>query len=114
MRVAGGLMLLGSAGCGVWLVLQNRGVMIRARVGGAVWTGHLYLVLVFGALLAAWFLLGLTFLAGRRRSARRRARKPAHRTPAAPARQVPYAPPTEYPYGDPSFYGQPRMRAPSR
>jgi hypothetical protein len=114
MRVAGGLMLLGSAGCGVWLALQNRHVMIRARVGGAVWTGHLYMVLVIGALLTAWFLLGLSFLAGRRRSARRRARKPAHRTPAAAPPQAPYAPTSEYPYGDPSFYGQPRMRAPSR
>jgi len=114
MRVAGGLMLLGSAGCGVWLALQNRDVMIRARVGGAVWTGHLYMVLVFGALLAAWFLLGITFLANRRRSARRRARKAAHRPPAAAPKQAPYPPTYESPYGDPSFYGQPRMRAPSR
>jgi hypothetical protein len=114
MRVAGGLMLLGSAGCAVWLAVQNRDVMIRARVGGAVWTGHLYMVLVFGALLAAWFLLGITFLANRRRSARRRPRKAAHRNPTVAARHVPYAPTSEYRYGDPSFYRQPRMRAPSR
>jgi hypothetical protein len=55
MRVAGALMLLGSAGCGVWLALQNSGITVQARVGRAVWTGHLYMVLVFGALLAAWF-----------------------------------------------------------
>ena len=92
MRVAGGLMLVGSAGCGLWLALQNSDIVVRARVGSAVWTGHLYTVLVIGALLAAWFLLGIAFLTCRRRSAHRRAR----RSPPAAARQRPFSPTTEY------------------
>ena len=96
MRVAGGLMLLGSAGCAVWLVLQNRHVMVQARIGREVWTGHLYMVLIFGALLAGWFLLGIAFLTGRRRSAHRRASRSAHRPPAAPAHQRQYAPTPQY------------------
>jgi hypothetical protein len=91
MRVAGGLMLVGSAGCGVWLALQNTDIVVRARVGRAVWTGHLYMVLVIGALLAAWFLLGIAFLTSRRRSAHRRAR----RRRAAAARRQPVLPTTE-------------------
>jgi hypothetical protein len=114
MRVAGGLMLLGSAGCGLWLAFQNRDVMIRARVGGAVWTGHLYLVLVFGALLAAWFLLGISFLARRRRPAHRRASRAARRAQAPVARQQPYSPTTQYQRSDPSLYVQHRVRAPSK
>jgi len=92
MRVAGGLMVVGSAGCAVWLALQNSDIVVRARVGRAVWTGHLYMVLVIGGLLAAWFLLGIAFLTCRRRSAHRRAR----RSPATAARQQPFSPTTEY------------------
>jgi hypothetical protein len=91
MRAAGGLMLVGSAGCGVWLALLNSDIVVRARVGRAVWTGHLYMVLVIGALLAAWFLLGIAFLTCRRQSAHRRAR----RRRAAAAHQ-PFSPTTEY------------------
>lgn len=85
MRVAGGLMLLGSAGCAVWLALQNRDVMIHARVGHLVWTGPLYMVLIFGALLAAWFLLGIAFLVSRRRPTRRH----SSRSSSQSARQTP-------------------------
>jgi hypothetical protein len=38
MRAAGGLMLIGSAGCGVWLALQNSDIVVRARVGRTEWT----------------------------------------------------------------------------
>jgi hypothetical protein len=99
MRVAGALMLLGSAGCGVWLALQNSDITVQARVGHAAWTGHLYMVLVFGALLAAWFLLGLAFLLGRRRSAHRRASRSARR--AAAARHRPFPPTADYLRRDP-------------
>jgi hypothetical protein len=112
MRVAGALMLLGSAGCGVWLALQNSGITVQARVGRAVWTGHLYMVLVFGALLAAWFLLGLAFLLGRRRSAHRRASRSARR--AAAARHRPFPPTADYLRRDPSPDVRQRFRAPSR
>jgi hypothetical protein len=114
MRVAGALMLLGSAGCGVWLALQNKDIMVQARVGDAVWTGHLYMVLVFGALLAAWFLLGLAFLVGRRRSAHRRRSRSARRAPAAVARHRPFPPTAEYPRREPSLDVRQRIRAPSR
>jgi hypothetical protein len=113
MRVAGVLMLLGSAGCAVWLAFQNRNIVIRARVGNEVWTGHLYLVLVFGALLAAWFLLGIAFLVARRRPERRHARATRHAPVAAPRAQ-PYSPTTEYRRNDPSLYMQPGVRAPSK
>ena len=116
MRVVGGLMLLGSAGCGVWLALQNSQVMVHARVGGQVWTGHLYMVLIFGALLAAWFLLGIAFLAGRRRSARRPANRSAGRTPAAPAHRRQYPPTPQYQstpqYQYPRHYRPLEMQAP--
>jgi hypothetical protein len=99
MRVAGALMLLGSAGCGVWLALQNSHVVVQARVGREVWTGHLYMVLIIGALLAAWFLLGIAFLVGRRRrSVHRHASRSARRAPAAPAHQRQYPPTTQYQY----------------
>lgn len=113
MRVAGGLMLLGSAGCGVWLALQNSDVVVRARVGRAVWTGHLYMVLIFGALLAAWFLLGLAFLTGRRRPAHRRAGRRARRTPPAAARQRRFSPTSEY-RRDPSPDPRPGIRGSSK
>ena len=114
MRVAGGLMLLGSAGCGLWLVLQNSQIVIHARVGSAVWTGHLYMVLVFGALLAAWFLLGISFLTARRRSAHRRAHRSTRRASTAAAQQWQYAPTSQYVRGDPSLQVQPGVRARSR
>lgn len=123
MRVVGALMLLASAACGVWLAFQNRSVVIRAHVGHAVWTGHLYMVLVFGALLAAWLLLGMAFLTARRRPARRHASRSHRRTQPAPARQQPLAatrrqpvrPPSGYhPYRDTSLDTQPWMRASSR
>jgi hypothetical protein len=114
MRVAGALMLLGSAGCGVWLALQNSDITVQARVGHAVWTGHLYMVLVFGALLAAWFLLGLAFLLGRRRSAHRRASRSARRAPAAVARHRQFPPSADYPRRDPSLDVRQRFQAPSR
>jgi hypothetical protein len=114
MRVAGGLMLLGSAGCGVWLALQNSDIVIHARLGNSVWTGHLYMVLVFGGLLAAWFLLGIAFLTARRRSARRRAHRSTRRAPTAAAQQWQYAPTSQYLHGDPSLHVQPGVRARSR
>jgi hypothetical protein len=84
--IFGVLLLIGSLGGGVLLALENRNVVVQARVGHVVWTGHLYTALIVGALLACWFMLGVAFircrLAERRRRAASRAaarsRPPAH------------------------------------
>ena len=81
----GGLVLMvSSAGAGTWLGWQNRDVVVRVRVGHDVWTGHLYAVLVVGALLACWLLLGAAFVQCRI-AERRRARAARTAAPAAPA-----------------------------
>jgi hypothetical protein len=70
----GMLLMLSSVGAGALLVTQNR-VVVQVQVGNEVWTGHLYGVLVIGALLACWFLLGAAFIQCRV-AERRRQRAP--------------------------------------
>jgi hypothetical protein len=88
--VLGLLFMIGSAGTGAYLAWQIRDVMVRIHVGEATWTGHLYGLLILGALLACWFLLGAAFIQCRiaeRRHARSEGSQPAERSqPAAPAR----------------------------
>ena len=62
MFIFGALCLLASAGTGTAIVWQNRDAVVQIRVAHAVWTTHLGGVLVFGALLACWFLLGAAFV----------------------------------------------------
>ncbi len=82
--------MLSAAGAGGWLGWENRNTVIRIDIGHVAWTGHLYAVLVVGALLAAWFLLGAAFIQCRlaeRRRARAAAR--ARRRPAPYIAQQP-------------------------
>jgi hypothetical protein len=67
---------------------QNRDVTVQVQIGHFGWTGHLWAVLVVGALLACWFLLGVAFiqcrLAERRRTRAARKAEPArHSRPIA-------------------------------
>jgi hypothetical protein len=71
--IFGVLLLIGSLGGGVLLALENRDVVVQARVGHVVWTGHLYTALIVGALLACWFMLGVAFIRCRLAERRRRA-----------------------------------------
>ena len=92
MLIFGILAMLTSAGVGGLLGWQNRDVIVRVRVADYVWSGHLYEVLVFGALLACWFLLGASCIHVRlrERSERRRRRvAPVDVEPAAAARRTP-------------------------
>jgi hypothetical protein len=77
-------MLIPATG-GSYLAWQNRNTVVHARVGDLTWTGHLWGVLVVGALLACWFLLGAAFIQCRiaeRRRSRTARPQAAHRTPA--------------------------------
>jgi hypothetical protein len=58
----GALLMLGAAAAGGWLGWENRNAIVRVHAGDFVWTGHLYAVLIVGALLACWFLLGVAFI----------------------------------------------------
>lgn len=71
--------MLAAAGAGGLLAWQNRQTVVSVHIGGMVWTGHLYAVLVVGALLACWFLLGAAFIQCRIAERRRRKQAPAHR-----------------------------------
>jgi hypothetical protein len=73
MVLFGLLSMLVPASVGGWLAWQNRAAVVRVHVGSAVWTGHLYAVLIVGALLACWFILGAAFIQCRI-AERRRAR----------------------------------------
>ena len=73
MLIFGVLLLIGSLGGGVLLALENRDVVVQARLGHVVWTGHLYTALIVGALLACWFMLGVAFIRCRLAERRRRA-----------------------------------------
>jgi hypothetical protein len=89
MIVIGMLMMLASAGAGAFLGWQIRHVVVRLRIGEVTWTGHLYALLILGALLACWFLLGAAFVQCRfaeRRAARRSATSATPATSEAPAR----------------------------
>jgi hypothetical protein len=58
--IFGVLATLASAGIGALLAWDNRQTIVHLDVAGYTWTGHLYAVLVGGALLACWFLLGVS------------------------------------------------------
>jgi hypothetical protein len=73
MFVIGLLSMLLAAGFGGWLAWENRNAIVHVHVGTVVWTGHLYAVFIFGALVACWFLLGAAFIQCRI-AERRRAR----------------------------------------
>jgi hypothetical protein len=78
--------MLGAGGLGFLLAWQTRDVLLRLDLGPITWTGHLYAVLVVGALLACWFLLGAAFIQCRlaeRRSGR--ADRAAARVPSGRA-----------------------------
>lgn len=91
MLLFGLISMLVPAAAGGWLAWHNRDVVVRVQIAeNVVWTGHLYAVLVVGALLACWFVLGAAFIqcriAERRRARRDRAGPPAqqplrHRAP---------------------------------
>jgi len=73
MVLLGLLCMLVPAGVGGWVAWQNRAAVVHVQVGSFVWDGHLYAVLVVGALLACWFVLGAAFIQCRI-AERRRAR----------------------------------------
>jgi hypothetical protein len=87
MVAFGILCMLIPAGTGTYLAWQNRNAIVQAHVGNLVWTGHLYGVLIIGALLACWFLLGAAFIQCRIAELRqsRAVRRAAVRSAAAPA-----------------------------
>jgi uncharacterized membrane protein YciS (DUF1049 family) len=58
--VIGVLAVLAPAGAAALLGWENRNVVVRVHAGPYLWTGHLYAVLVVGALAACWLLLGLS------------------------------------------------------
>ena len=87
MIAFGVLFMLIPAGAGGYLAWENRHAVVHARVGNLTWTGHLWGVLVIGAILACWFLLGAAFIQCRI-AERRRARRAA---PEAGARRRPVA-----------------------
>ena len=79
MVIFGLLSMLIAAGAGGFLAWQNRDAVVRVHVASMVWTGHLYAVLVIGALLACWFVLGAAFIQCRIAERRRGKRAPARR-----------------------------------
>jgi hypothetical protein len=87
----GGLLLmLSSAGAGAILGWENRKTVVRVHIGDTVWTGHLYAVLIVGALLVCWFLLGVAFVQCRlaeRRGVRQARAAEAAQPVQAPAQQ---------------------------
>lgn len=85
MLVFGLLATAGSATTGVLLGWQNRNTPVRARVGGLEWTGQLSTVLIVGAVLACWFLLGIAFVACRIAELRQQRHDPGRRTRSASA-----------------------------
>jgi hypothetical protein len=74
MFVFGLFVMLISAGAAALVGWENRHVLVHLRIADHVWTAPLYSVLITGALLACWFLLGAAFIQCRvaeRRQARR-------------------------------------------
>jgi hypothetical protein len=72
--VFGVLCVLVPAGAGALLSWQNRNAIVEVHVGGVIWTARLYGVLIIGALMACWLLLGVAFIQCRI-AERRRARE---------------------------------------
>ncbi len=88
MLIFGILAMLASAGVGGLLGWQNRDVIVRVKVADYAWSGHLYAVLVFGALLACWFLLGASCIHVRLRERGERRASRVDVEPAGAARQA--------------------------
>lgn len=65
------------AAAGGYVAWENRNTVVSARIGDVTWTGHLYAVLVVGALLACWVLLGAGFIQCRIAERRRARAAPA-------------------------------------
>lgn len=68
------LLITGSGAIGAGLVLQNRGAAADVQIFGHLLTVHLYTILIVGALLACWGMLGAAVI-GCRISERRRLRE---------------------------------------
>jgi len=68
----GALVAVVSTAGGAYLCWENRHARVRLEAAGHVWTGHLYGVLLAGALLAAWAMFGLSCIALWRRERRER------------------------------------------
>lgn len=88
MFVVGALLMLSSAATGSLLAWQN-GAVVHLRVGPWLWTAHLGGVLIVGALLACWFLLGAAFI--RCRIAERRRMRAARQAAGGPQMPMPAA-----------------------
>jgi hypothetical protein len=55
---------------GAYLAWENRHAEVHLEAAGHVWTGHLYGVLLAGAVLAAWTIFGLSCIGLWRRERR--------------------------------------------
>jgi hypothetical protein len=64
--------MIASAGAGGWLCWVNRNLPVHLELAGYTWTGHLYAVLLLGAVLAGWFFLGASCIQLRLRERRER------------------------------------------
>jgi hypothetical protein len=115
MLVFGLLSMLLPAAVGGWLAWQNRDAVVQVHiVGNVVWTGHLYAVLVVGALLACWIVLGVAFIQCRiaeRRRARRGEAEPVRQGSQRPSRQPKRAPARPSAPGRPAAAGAVRRVA---
>ena len=63
MLLFGVIVMLASTGGGAYLCWENRHARVHLEAAGHVWTGHLYGVLLGGAILAGWTMLGLSCVA---------------------------------------------------
>jgi len=83
----GALVAVVSTAGGAYLCWENRHTRVHLEAAGHVWTGHLYGVLLAGALLAAWAMFGLSCIAlwRRERRERRAASQSPVETPVDPA-----------------------------
>lgn len=72
MLFFGVAVMIASAGAGGWLCWANRNLPVHLELAGYTWTGHLYAVLLFGAVLAGWFFLGASCIQLRLRERRER------------------------------------------
>ena len=78
--IFGVLAMAASGAVGGLVAYDNRRTTVHLDIAGYVWSGRLYAVLVAGALLACWFLLGVSCIRLRLRE-RRAPRTASSRTP---------------------------------
>jgi hypothetical protein len=90
--IFGVLATLTSAGVGGFLAWENRDTVVRVQIGDHAWTGHLYGVLILGALLACWFLLGISCIHLRMSERRHRRAAPVEPITEAAAASTTAAP----------------------